>query len=150
MTAITDKEGPSLLLGGDRSWVRLARVSGSPSDRFWRVQGRHPCLHADFVVKLARHDVVRFADALLAGLDKDAARQIGVTTEPQNPLTVSMCRCDDEATESGESFGEAAVATFAMITPSGVDETNHLTMELPPQPISRLASAITEFREALV
>lgn len=159
MTITTTTDGPSLLLGGDRSWVRLARVPGSPGDRFWRVEGMHPCLHADFVVKLARHDVVRFADALLAGLDQHAARQIGVTSEPQNPLTVSLCRCDDEETVSGAEgaggadgaggAGGAAVAAFAMITPSGVDQTNHLTMELAPQPVSRLASALAEFREAL-
>jgi hypothetical protein len=146
-------DGPALLLGGSRSWVRIARVPGSPGDRFWRVEGKHPCLHADFVVRLARRDVIGFADALLAGLAQHAARQIGITTEPQNPLTVSLCRCDDETRpESSRAKGAgagAAVAAFAMITPSGADQSNLLTMELTPQPIARLASALTAFRQAL-
>lgn len=133
--------GPALTIGSRNTFIRLDRVEASRDGHFWRVEGRHPHLRADFVVHIAERDIDRFLDALLAGVEAGAARRVSVTDGDESPVALSLFRL-------GGPDAEDSVVALAMLNPGGTDAT-YLTMELAPQSVHEFTAAIRDFRKAL-
>lgn len=146
--------GPALTIGSRNTFIRLDRVEASRDGHYWRVEGRHPHLRADFVVHISERDIDRFLDTLLAGIDAGAARRVSVTEDDESPVALSLFRLgaetDGAASDGAQAngLGESVVA-LAMLNPGGAETTTYLTMELAPQPVDEFAAAIRDFRKAL-
>jgi hypothetical protein len=136
--------GPALTIGSKHTFIRLDRVEASHDGHFWRVEGRHPHLRADFVVHIAERDIERFLDTLLAGIDAGAARRVSVTDDDESPVALSLFRLGGTDTDQAD-----AIVALAMLNPGGADTTTYLTMELAPQPVHEFIAAIRDFRKAL-
>jgi hypothetical protein len=137
--------GPALTIGSRNTFIRLDRVEASHDGHFWRVEGRHPHLRADFVVHISERDIDRFLETLLAGIDAGAARRVSVTEDDESPVALSLFRLGGADPDGNDE----SVVALAMLNPGGAGTTTYLTMELAPQPVDEFAAAIRDFRKAL-